>query len=196
MRLTRAAAGVTFAAILSVGMSHPAQAAPDYADVLARTIDRSPPAAHRTDAWAVALDEAVPRPIDGWARPDVVSPAREAALIVQRLRQEERRAAREAAAAASVQVSVEAPAVGGSFWDLLAACEWNEDPAAGPTGWATTTTGNGYYFAFQFTPGTWLTNGGTQAELDAGVAPSRERLIEVAQNVMASQGPGAWPNCP
>lgn len=84
---------------------------------------------------------------------------------------------------------------GGSIWDTVAACEWNEDPAAGPTGWATTTTGNGYYFALQFSPGTWLANGGTQAELDAGVAPSRARLIEVAENVLASQGPGAWPNC-
>lgn len=87
----------------------------------------------------------------------------------------------------------------GADWDATASCEWNENPAAGPTGWATTTTGNGYYFALQFSPGTWLAYGGTQAELDqadaGGSAPSRARLIEVAERVLAGQGPGAWPNC-
>lgn len=193
MRLSRAAAGVTIAAILSVGIPHPAQAAPDYADVLARTIDRTPPAAQRTDPWAVAIDEATPRPIDGWGRADVISPAREAALILARIREQERaearRAAREQAALAASSARYSAQPVGGSFWDAIAECE-------GSSNWALVTTGNGYWWVLQFSAGTWLANGGTQAELDAGVAPSRARLIEVAENVLASQGPGAWPNCP
>lgn len=75
-----------------------------------------------------------------------------------------------------------------SVWDEVAACE-------GGGNWGLVTTGNGYYFVLQFAPSTWLAYGGTQAELDAGVAPSPSRLIEVAERVLASQGPGAWPNC-
>lgn len=73
-------------------------------------------------------------------------------------------------------------------WDAIAACE-------GGGNWSLVTTGNGYYFVLQFAPGTWLAYGGTQAELDAGVAPSRSRLIQVAEAVLRGQGPGAWPNC-
>lgn len=73
-------------------------------------------------------------------------------------------------------------------WDAIAACE-------GGSNWGMVTTGNGYYFVLQFAPSTWLGYGGTQAELDAGVAPSRSRLIQVAEAVLAGQGPGAWPNC-
>ena len=83
----------------------------------------------------------------------------------------------------------------GYDWDSVAACEgWGD--------WSLVTTGNGYYWVLQFAPSTWLAYGGTQAELDAGVAPSRERLIEIAENVAfhgygphAPQGLGAWPNC-
>lgn len=103
------------------------------------------------------------------------------------------------ATAAPSDPPASAPSSSGADWDATASCEWNENPAAGPTGWATTTTGNGYYFALQFSPGTWLGYGGTQAELDqadaGGSAPSRGRLIEVAERVLAGQGPGAWPNC-
>lgn len=83
-----------------------------------------------------------------------------------------------------------APAVVPSnVWDLLVGCE-----ASG--NWAHVTDGNGYYFALQFAPGTWLDNGGTQAELDAGTAPSRARLIEVAENTRdAAGGYGPWPGC-
>lgn len=83
---------------------------------------------------------------------------------------------------------VSAPAYSGSVWDAVAACEGGGD-------WSLYTTGNGYYFVLQFVPSTWLANGGTQAELDAGHAPSRDRIIQVAESVLASQGSGAWPNC-
>lgn len=72
-------------------------------------------------------------------------------------------------------------------WDAIAACE-------GGGNWAGV-FGDPYYFVLQFAASTWLAYGGTQAELDAGVAPSRSRLIQVAENVLAGQGPGAWPNC-
>lgn len=90
----------TLTALVTAGLlltSTPAHAAPDFADVLAATIDSDVPSAHRIDPWAVPLDEAEPRPIDGWARPDVISPARLAVLRLERIRAEERRAAREAA---------------------------------------------------------------------------------------------------
>lgn len=77
---------------------------------------------------------------------------------------------------------------GSSVWDAVAACE-------GGGNWSLVTTGNGYYFVLQFSPSTWLAYGGTQAELNAGVAPSRARLIQVAEAVLAGQGSGAWPNC-
>lgn len=82
-----------------------------------------------------------------------------------------------------------APTSYSADWDAIAMCEGGGDwsmvkPDSDP-----------YYFVLQFSPGTWLAYGGTQAELDAGVAPSRARLIQVAEAVLAGQGPGAWPNC-
>lgn len=82
-----------------------------------------------------------------------------------------------------------APSSGAADWYAIADCEGGGNwgmvkPDADP-----------YYFVLQFHPTTWLGYGGTQAELDAGVAPSPARLIEVAENVLAGQGPGAWPNC-
>ena len=85
-------------------------------------------------------------------------------------------------------IEIEAEPAYHPFWDPLAECEGSGD-------WSLVTTGNGYYFVLQFAPSTWLAYGGTQAELDAGVAPSRARLIEVAEAVLAGQGKGAWPSC-
>ncbi|WP_026422962.1 transglycosylase family protein [Actinokineospora inagensis] len=68
-------------------------------------------------------------------------------------------------------------------WDAVAQCEsggnWNIN------------TGNGYYGGLQFTPGTWRANGGTGSAHNA----SREEQIRVAENVLKSQGIGAWPVC-
>jgi hypothetical protein len=86
-------------------------------------------------------------------------------------------------------VVVSPPAYSAGYpWDQVAACE-------GGGNWALVTTGNGFYFVLQFTPGTWLANGGTQAELSAGVAPSQARIIQVAESVLRTQGSGAWPHC-
>ncbi|VDR39671.1 Uncharacterized protein conserved in bacteria [Tsukamurella paurometabola] len=68
-------------------------------------------------------------------------------------------------------------------WDAIAACEsggnWN------------TNTGNGYYGGLQFSPSTWRANGGSGMPHTA----SRAEQIRVAENVLASQGIGAWPSC-
>jgi nucleoid-associated protein YgaU len=76
-----------------------------------------------------------------------------------------------------------ASAASGSTWDALAACEASGNWAAN--------TGNGYYGGLQFTQGTWAANGGTGSP----AAASRETQIAVAENVLATQGWGAWPAC-
>ena len=68
-------------------------------------------------------------------------------------------------------------------WDAIAACESGGN-------WAIN-TGNGYYGGLQFTLGTWRANGGTGMPHQA----SREEQIRVAENVLQSQGIGAWPSC-
>jgi resuscitation-promoting factor RpfE len=71
----------------------------------------------------------------------------------------------------------------GVNWDAVAACE-----SGGNWG---TNTGNGYYGGLQFTMGTWRANGGSGSPHRA----SREEQIRVANNVLKSQGIGAWPVC-
>ncbi|WP_244917462.1 transglycosylase family protein [Mycobacterium shimoidei] len=68
-------------------------------------------------------------------------------------------------------------------WDAIAACESGGN-------WSIS-TGNGYYGGLQFTPSTWRANGGTGSAANA----SREEQIRVAENVLRSQGIGAWPVC-
>ena len=68
-------------------------------------------------------------------------------------------------------------------WDAIADCEsggnWSID------------TGNGAYGGLQFKPTTWAAHGGTGSPASA----SREEQIRVAENVLATQGIGAWPKC-
>ncbi|TXG90623.1 resuscitation-promoting factor rpfe [Rhodococcus rhodnii] len=68
-------------------------------------------------------------------------------------------------------------------WDAVAQCESGGN-------WATN-TGNGYYGGLQFSLSTWQAYGGTGLPSDA----SREHQISIAENVLAGQGPGAWPTC-
>jgi len=68
-------------------------------------------------------------------------------------------------------------------WDAIAACESGGN-------WAIN-TGNGYYGGLQFTLGTWRANGGSGMPHHA----SRAEQIRVAENVLRSQGIGAWPVC-
>jgi hypothetical protein len=68
-------------------------------------------------------------------------------------------------------------------WDAIAACE-----SGGNWG---ISTGNGYAGGLQFTSSTWHANGGSGSANGA----SREEQIRVAENVLHSQGIGAWPVC-
>ncbi len=68
-------------------------------------------------------------------------------------------------------------------WDAIAACESGGN-------WAIN-TGNGYYGCLQFSPGTWSSNGGSGMPHTA----SRSEQIRVAENVLRTQGIGAWPSC-
>jgi hypothetical protein len=68
-------------------------------------------------------------------------------------------------------------------WDAIAACE-----SGGNWG---ISTGNGYAGGLQFTPSTWHANGGAGSPNGA----SRDEQIRVAENVLHSQGIGAWPVC-
>src|SRR6478735_12593134 len=68
-------------------------------------------------------------------------------------------------------------------WDAVAACESGGN-------WSTN-TGNGFHGGLQFTLSTWRANGGSGTPESAG----REEQIRVANNVLRTQGIGAWPVC-
>ncbi|MEU6674780.1 transglycosylase family protein [Streptomyces sp. NPDC046925] len=73
-----------------------------------------------------------------------------------------------------------------SVWDAVARCEsgnrWNIN------------TGNGYYGGLQFSASTWRAYGGTRYASRADLA-TKAQQIQIAEKVLASQGPGAWPVC-
>jgi resuscitation-promoting factor RpfE len=71
----------------------------------------------------------------------------------------------------------------GVDWDAIAACESGGN-------WSTS-TGNGFHGGLQFTLSTWRANGGSGSPENA----SRAEQIRVAENVLRSQGLGAWPVC-
>jgi resuscitation-promoting factor RpfA len=98
-----------------------------------------------------------------------------------------------AVAVATVGAAAAAPLIGGgvahadtSVWDRVAQCESTNN-------WSIS-TGNGFYGGLQFTSSTWAAYGGTQYAPEANLA-SKAQQIAVAQRVLASQGPGAWPVC-
>ena len=68
-------------------------------------------------------------------------------------------------------------------WDAVAKCESGGN-------WAIN-TGNGYYGGLQFSPATWKSNGGGGMPHQA----SRDEQIRIAENVLRTQGIGAWPTC-
>ncbi|RAJ30332.1 cell wall-associated NlpC family hydrolase [Kitasatospora sp. SolWspMP-SS2h] len=73
-----------------------------------------------------------------------------------------------------------------STWDKVAQCE--------STGNWSINTGNGFYGGLQFTASTWAEFGGTAYASRADLA-TKDQQISVAEKVLASQGPGAWPVC-
>ncbi|HTY33897.1 transglycosylase family protein [Mycobacterium sp.] len=68
-------------------------------------------------------------------------------------------------------------------WDAIAQCESGGN-------WEIS-TGNGFSGGLQFTSSTWHANGGSGSPAGA----SRDEQIRVAENVLHSQGIGAWPVC-
>jgi len=88
--------------------------------------------------------------------------------------------------AGTVPVATAPAPSGGVNWDAIAQCESGGD-------WGIN-TGNGFYGGLQFTEGTWLANGGGQYASSANLATAAQQ-IAVANNVLASQGIGAWPVC-
>jgi hypothetical protein len=68
-------------------------------------------------------------------------------------------------------------------WDAIAQCESGGN-------WSTS-TGNGHAGGLQFKQSTWNANGGVGSPANA----SRAEQIRVAENVLATQGIGAWPKC-
>ncbi|GAA1173033.1 hypothetical protein GCM10009584_12550 [Ornithinimicrobium humiphilum] len=87
---------------------------------------------------------------------------------------------------AGVTTAGSASAASGSTWDAVAACESGGN-------WSIN-TGNGYYGGLQFAQSTWEGFGGTSYAPRADLA-SRDQQIAIAEKVLASQGPGAWPTC-
>jgi hypothetical protein len=87
---------------------------------------------------------------------------------------------------AALAVGSPAHAASSSTWDAVARCEsggnWHIN------------TGNGYYGGLQFSASTWRAYGGGAYASRADLA-SRGAQIAVAERVLASQGPGAWPVC-
>src|ERR1700733_3976281 len=71
----------------------------------------------------------------------------------------------------------------GMNWDAVAQCESGGNWSAN--------TGNGFYGGLQFKPSTWAANGGVGDPATA----TRDQQIAVANRVLATQGPGAWPKC-
>ncbi|MFI6447772.1 transglycosylase family protein [Kitasatospora sp. NPDC050543] len=71
-------------------------------------------------------------------------------------------------------------------WDKVAQCESGGN-------WAIN-TGNGFYGGLQFTSSTWAAFGGTAYASQANLA-TKAQQISIAEKVLASQGPGAWPVC-
>ncbi|MFD8781189.1 transglycosylase family protein [Kitasatospora sp. NPDC059599] len=87
---------------------------------------------------------------------------------------------------AGLVTATSASAASVSTWDAVAQCESGGN-------WAIN-TGNGFYGGLQFTSSTWAAYGGTAYASQANQA-TKAQQIAVAEKVLASQGPGAWPVC-
>ncbi len=92
-------------------------------------------------------------------------------------------AATAALVAVPMAVSTTAASAATYDWDGVAQCESGGN-------WSIN-TGNGYYGGLQFSQSTWAANGGSGSPANA----SKAEQIRVAENVLATQGVGAWPHC-
>ncbi|MGW4383648.1 transglycosylase family protein [Kitasatospora sp. NPDC004531] len=87
---------------------------------------------------------------------------------------------------AGLVTATSASAADVATWDKVAQCESGGN-------WSIN-TGNGFYGGLQFTSSTWAAFGGTAYAAQANLA-TKAQQIAVAEKVLASQGPGAWPVC-
>ncbi|MDV6278633.1 transglycosylase family protein [Rhodococcus erythropolis] len=79
-----------------------------------------------------------------------------------------------------------ASAAGSHDWEAVAHCESTDN-------WSID-SGNGFYGGLQFTQQTWDEfGGGTYAAHPQDA--TKEQQESIAENVLAVQGPGAWPVC-
>jgi hypothetical protein len=104
-----------------------------------------------------------------------------------RLRSTSKRAGAVALAVAAGSTGLIAATAGSASavnWDSVAQCESGGN-------WSTN-TGNGFQGGLQFTQSTWSANGGGSG---SPASASREKQIQVANNVLRTQGIGAWPVC-
>jgi len=76
---------------------------------------------------------------------------------------------------------------GGVDWYAIAMCESSGN-------WSIN-SGNGYWGGLQFSPHTWYAYGGGYFSGSGSFPYSASYQIAVAERILASQGPGAWPNC-
>lgn len=86
----------------------------------------------------------------------------------------------------AIGMAAQSQAATDTEWDQVARCESSGN-------WSIN-TGNGYQGGLQFSPGTWSSHGGGQFAPAANMA-SREQQIAIAEQVLATQGKGAWPVC-
>lgn len=83
----------------------------------------------------------------------------------------------------AVAVSVSNSRAESVDWQAIAQCESGGNWAAD--------TGNGLYGGLQISQTTWNANGG----VGSPAAASPQQQIEVADRIMETQGPSAWPKC-
>ncbi|MQA62066.1 MAG: LysM peptidoglycan-binding domain-containing protein [Actinophytocola sp.] len=87
------------------------------------------------------------------------------------------------AVGAPIAMAAPAQAAYSPNWDMLAQCESGGN-------WSIN-TGNGYYGGVQFSHSTWQAYGGSGYAHQA----SKGEQVRIAEKVLASQGPNAWPAC-
>lgn len=83
----------------------------------------------------------------------------------------------------SVTVSVGDARAESVDWQAIAQCESGGNWAAD--------TGNGLYGGLQISQAAWNANGG----VGSPAAASPQQQIEVADRIMETEGPSAWPKC-
>ncbi|MGC0418516.1 transglycosylase family protein [Embleya sp. AB8] len=98
------------------------------------------------------------------------------------------------AAAGVAGVGVAMPIIGAGTAQAASVNTWDKVAQCESTGNWQINTGNGFYGGLQFTQSTWHEFGGTQYATRADQA-TKGQQIAIAEKVLKSQGPGAWPVC-